>query len=93
MALLSFKYARKYVQFGLPLREIASYLLASLVVFIYSRLFGGWEVEVKRFWVDAPILAFHVLVSLILYFAVVVILSSWFRSLVRRSLLTLLKQT
>lgn len=92
LALAAAKHAARYVGFSLPTKELLSFILAFSSVLLYSLLLGGWGIEVRRFWEDAPGLLLHVLVSLAIYCATALALSDWFRRFTKASLLYLVKE-
>ena len=78
--------ARRSVPSTFPWREAGVAGAASVAALAYYIMSGASDVVVKRFWMDAPILAAHMIVAMAIYFTVEFALSSWFRELVRRAL-------
>ncbi len=82
-ALWLMREARSRIPHKLPLWEAFSTGVASLLVALYYALSGAYGLEVKRFWVQTPILVLHVSVAGVIYVAALYAASPWFRRLVK----------
>jgi len=78
--------ALRSVRFRVPLREVCVAVISGSVVAAYLVFMRVNELVVRSFWVDAPVLAIHLLASLAIYLSVWYALSPWFRGLTRESL-------
>ena len=78
--------ALRSVRFRVPLREVFTAILSGSVAAAYLVFMRVNELVVRSFWVDAPVLAIHLLASLAIYLSVWYALSPWFRGLTKESL-------
>ena len=83
--------ALRSIRFRVPLREVCVAIISGSVVAAYLVFMRVNELVIRSFWVDAPVLAIHLLASLAIYLSVWYALSPWFRGLTWESLRYLLK--
>ncbi len=81
--------AMKVIPHQIPVREVLSTLISALTISLYYKLSGASSITTHSFWVAITLLLPHIIIAAILYLALMFILSSWFRGLVKAGLKTI----
>jgi len=86
--LLAYMYvmARNRVRFSFPIREFLATLVGGALMASYLTASNAVNVVIREFWRDAPVLALHALIGLVIYGAAVLTLSRWSREFLKASL-------
>jgi len=84
--LYAYKEARKKIDFSIPWKELVSSIISGLIVVVILYGIGAMNIMVTSFWSDLPELIKIIGIALSVYFTVLLILSSWLREFIKKSI-------
>lgn len=83
LSIYSYKVALSKIEINIPWLEVIYSTVSSIVAGLTAVAFGLINITIYHIWIDLPKLIISVIAVLAIYFSILVVLSKWFRDLVK----------